>query len=401
MDGSDAPRGPRRIGPLGIALVLALVPAAGVAVTVAVKQLTAPRAVVGLPAPTATPRSIAPSPAAPTPPPALFSTVPAGTDVVYWANWDGVAAAPYPLHAVDAAGHDRGTVDLSVTRDASRGAQQPEVLPSPDGHDLLLDTDVYSEDGIWQRSLPAGGQTVWADDSSGICRLSAGANALRVDLDSVTGRPDLSAETSLSGAQGAESASLLACSGTRQAAVVLLTARGPGQTTAALRLDLHAGTATVERVLCTGACAQPAIASPDGEDVAYQDAGHRVAVVDMPTGAVQRLDARGWPAAFSGDGRAVAVSLDAPQSAAVLQRVPGIEVLDWRSGAVEWSRPDAQTLPQWAFALPGAGIAVAACEYAPNTGVFPSGPCRMDIVSAHTTVPAAAGLDFAFSLGPF
>ena len=91
---------------------------------------------------------------------------------------------------------------------------------------------------------------------------------------------------------------------------------------------------------------------------------------------------------------------------------PGHESVERRLEAVcqqvaEWTRSDGQTVPQWALPLPGPGVvAVAACDYQPGTGAFPSGPCGLDILTATAggataSVHAGQGLDFAFSAGPF
>jgi len=397
------PDGPRRIGPLQIAIALALVPAVGIAATGAVKQLRAQHVVAVVPAPTAAPAPVARSH------PDLASTVPVGVDVVYWANWDGALGPPYTLHAVDWSGRDRGTIALPATSDGGRAAQQPAVAASPDGRALLVDRDVYAANGSWLGQMPFGGQTLWADDSQHLCHMSPlpGANGVQVDLLGPDGILWATARLPTTEAESGDSPSLLSCSANAMRADVLLSTTMQGVANEVMGLDLQAGRAPVQRPICTGDCVGSPVASPDGQLFAYVDAARHPVVVSMASGATQRLETSGWPVAFSGDSRALVVALDAVGSGTTLTSVPGLQLLDWRTGRVVWSRSDGQTVPQWALPLPGPGVvAVAACDYRPGTGAFPSGPCGLDILTATagggtTSTHAGQGLDFAFSAGPF
>ncbi len=387
----------RRVGPLGIALVLGLLPALGLAATVAVKQVTAPRR----------PAATAPQPTQFARPlhPALHSTVAAGVDVVYWANWDGVHGAPYRLHAVDWSGHDAGTVDLPATTDASRGNQQPVAIPAPDGRSLLVDGDVYSAGGQWLGSAPSG-QTLWADDSRHLCHLTVSndVQSVRVDLLATDGTLRSSASAPTTGAAPSQAITLLSCSATAMRADVLVSAdRQDGHTTV-LQLDLRSGGLGAERTVCDGICAASVVASPDGSLLAYDDTAGQPVLTPIPSGDPRTISLLATPLLLSGPvgADALLLQLRPPLATTVAAHVPGLELLDLHSGGVEWSRPDSNTIPQWAATLSGGRvIAVAACQYAPASAAFPSGPCRLDIVSGATAVSGGVGLDEAFGWGPF
>jgi len=390
------------VGPLGVAVVLALVPAVALGATIAIRQMSAPHP----------PQAVTPPQrptAAPTPRPALRSTVTTGgVDVVYWANWDGVRAAPFPLHAVDWSGGDRGEIDLPPSTAPGAPNQQPVAIAAPDGSALLVDTDVYTAAGTWLSELPYTGDLRWADDSRHVCHLRsklAGTGGVEVDLLGVDGAVWASSLGRTTDQRAGQTATLLSCSATQMRADVLLTGKVPGVDTVLLQLDLRGGGLDADQTVCTGACIESPLASADGRELAYvdptDDALHMLTLTAADA-THKRLDISGTPVAFTGDGAALLVELEPPHGVTTLSEVPGLRLVDWRTGAVLWSRGNSQTLPEWGFALPAAGaLAVAACDYAPSAGAFPSGQCSLNIVSAAGVATAGRGLDAAFGWGPF
>lgn len=393
----------RRIGPLGVAIALALVPAIALGATVAVKQMTARHRSAD------TVRTLPPAPtqlarAQPISHPALHSTVASGVDVVYWANWDGVHGAPYPLHAVDWSGHDRGGIDLPATTEAARPDQQPVAIGSPDGGALLVDTDVYAANGTWLGRMPSNGELLWADDGRVLCHLRstiAGPTGIEVDLLGLDGNVRSEATVRNLDATPGSRATLLSCSATAMRADVLVSDRQPDSPTRVLQFDLRGGGLGMSRSLCTGSCVESPVASTDGALLAYDDATERAQLVTIADGATHSLGIQGTPVVFTGDGNRLLIALQPPPSSSTLHTsVPGLRLVEWRTGRVAWSRPDSNTLQQWGFALPGPNaLAVAACEN--GAGSFGSGGCSLDIVTPAGVAETGQGLDTAFGWGPF
>jgi hypothetical protein len=406
VKGSHGLLGRRRIGPLGIAVGLAVLPVLVASATVAVKHMRAPRAIAAVPSPPSPSAAPIPTPR-PTPHPPLASTIAPGVDVVYWARWDGSNPSTYRLHAVDTAGGDRGYIDVPPNSDIMHGSDlQPQ--PSPDGRMLLIDNDVYASDGQWLARLHAtGGVTVWSDDSRHLCHVSEGAAggvAVGIDLIALDGTVVGAASYPLTHDEwGNNGAHVASCSAARGRASIVI---GSGRAAAShlVQMNLLTGKVESDRNVCTaGDCPQPLVMSPDGRYLAATDSSSHTVVEDLTTGSTRRLALASFPLAFSGDGSRLLVHVADPPRTSVDAKVGGLRVIDWRSGAVKWSRPNADTLSSWAFSPPGAAIAVAACEHGGSTGVFPSGPCRLDLVDLSvldgTTYGATAGDGLSAAFG--
>jgi hypothetical protein len=380
VKGSDGLTRRRRIGPLGIAIGLAILPAVAVSATVAVKHLRAPRLSSGAPSQLSPIPTPSPTPL-PTPHQPLTSTIPPGMDVVYWARWDGTDASMYRLHAADTAGRDLGYIDVPPS-----SGHSPQPQPSPDGRMLLLDSDVYASDGQWLATLRTGdGGTVWADDSRHLCHLSpgsAGRVAAGVDLLALDGRVIGGAQYPLTdGESGPVRPRLASCSATRGRANIELPSGSTTLQTRLVQLNLLTGKVESEKTLCSGADCRPEyVLSPDGRYLAALDANQHPVVEDLTTGRTTRLALASFPLGFSGDGSRLLVEVANPPPTSMNAKVRGLRVVDWRSGAVLWARSNADTMRYWVFSPPGAAIAVAACEHGGGTGAFPSGPCRLDLL---------------------
>jgi hypothetical protein len=342
------------------------------------------------PTPLTTPSTPAPSPA-PSPGPTLTSTIPAGVSVVYWARW--TSGDDYTIHAVDWSGHARGELTLAPTPTVKGGMGPPSrVEQSPDGTELLVDDDIYAEDGHWLGHLPVvAGQTrsvAWADDGRHLC---------------------LVADTRNAGAGTAPSITMVSSDGTVSTVSPLPTLENSNDWWRVDLCSVQAGQALIDentdkhdrvvRLALDGkvisdsrTCTQPC--GGDGvlysHDLRYSaqrvDDTH-ILVKDAASGQSRRVSAAGLPLTFTWDGAAVLIELDSPSSSqGIPETVPGLRLVDWRSGRTLWSQANAGTND--AFWMPepsGAAIAIGFDDYHPNTGVFPSGPLHLDLVRTGPT----------------
>jgi hypothetical protein len=278
---------------------------------------------------------------------------------------------------------------------------QPQ--PSPDGRKLLINHDVYASDGQWLATLRMqGGDIVWSDDSRHLCHVYQGT-AVTIDLVALDGTTVASASYPLTREEwGGGGPHVAGCSATRGRATILITSAATMLSTRLVQVNVLTGKVETDRKLCTAMdCSTPFALSPDGRYLASVDAGNRTVVEDLTTGRSTRLEPASVPLVFSGDGSALLVQLSNPPRTSMGARVGGLQVVDWRSGVVRWRRPNADTMKSWVFSPPGPAIAVAACEHGESTGVFPSGPCRLDLIdfshlAGDDATTAGDGLTTAF-----
>jgi hypothetical protein len=384
-----APYRPRHLAPLGVALGLAVLATAGGGTWVAVQRLhnraTTASPATPLPHQTSLPHTPAPAPTI-APGPALVSTVPAGVDVVYWATAGSSSdTTSYPIEAVDWSGRSRGHILIP----GPKGSSLPAA--SPNGQALLVDRDIYRADGAWLGRLPSSGSVMWAADSTHLCTLDApGTTSTTLTLEVVgfDGRPVTTTHFTVSDSQ--DNVAMLSCTVDRAS----LNASPPGFTgTRYVEIDTHSGALVFDR---STTCANPNCPSvrfsPDGRYAATTQGTTTTTIEDISTGRTTRVALGGLVEAFTADGSKVLVDLAGGSS--MSQTIPGLRLVDWRTATPVWSRSNANTMSDWIAPQPGGtGMAIADCQHGPSTGVFPSGPCRLDVItlSASGTAHDAVG----------
>jgi hypothetical protein len=387
---------PRRLAPLAVAVGVAVLLAGGSGTWLAMQRLhgrsVAP-AVHPTPLPSVVPSAVPQSSATPATPAPLASTVPAGVNVVYWADW-GRTGNGSRVQAVDWSGHPVGSIDLPADGGNPAGPQQPSVQPSPNGQVLLVSLDLWSSSGRWLGRLPHASDVMadvkWTEDSRHLCRVAAPARSdiATLEIFGADGAPGPTTHVHLSSTDTIPH--MLGCAAGPDRAMVTLS-DFKQRSESVVQVDLASGKTVWGKSFCTGsACglSGPAtMLSPDGRYLAYTNDGSAPIVEEVATGHQTRLSVRGQPTAFTGDSSQLLISLDRGPNGSMSRSVPGLRLLNWRTGVATWSRANGEASDQMVLAEPGGvHLAVAGVEHGPSTGVFPSGPMRLDLI----TVAAAS-----------
>jgi hypothetical protein len=389
------PGRPRRLAPLAAALMVAVALGGGSA------WLAAHRLHGQQPAAHPTPHpqpSVAPTPppsappATPSPGANLQSTVPAGVSVFYWATW---RSDTYVAHAVDWSGRHRGDITLPSAQ-GSKGPTQPTMQQSPDGTRLLIDGSMYSEDGQWLGRLPAAGDpsfqvsALWSDDSRHLCVVDNSASTPALKIVNADG------STSDAIALGTTRSSQYLhvrvewCS-TSSGGAILSEFDDRNGSTVRVSLSRHTVT-TIDGV---------PLQSHDGRYVVSGGGAGYLVVRDNATGLSRRVAVGGAAIGFSWDGADLLADIGAPStSGGIPDRVPGMRLVEWRTGRVLWQQANAQTEEGFWLADPAGGrMAIGFADYRPNTGVWPSGPLHLDLVTAATARRQRIADDFTDMFG--